>query len=80
MVKKKEAPTGGKGIDGRTFFMKVDKITDGAIRYAEVTASGAKKPSKSAHFRTQYVRKDAFPLVDGELVVPGTIKVTIEEV
>ena len=76
MAKKTE---GGKGLDGRTFYMKVDKVTEGTIRYAEVTASGSKKPSKSAHFRTMYIRKDAFPVEDGELVIPGRIKVSISE-
>ena len=64
----------------RVIWMKLERVTPGAVRYAEVTASGTKKKAANAHFRTMYIRHEALPKdSDGELVAPSRLKVTVSE-
>jgi len=64
-----------------TVFMKLDKITDGAVRFKECTATGKPKATANALFRTTYVRHEGLDHdAEGELIVPDMIKCTYEAV
>ena len=62
-----------------TAFFKPDKVTKGAVRFAECTASGAKKPPSKCLIRTMYLRHEALPANDDGPVIPSRVKITVEQ-
>lgn len=81
-IQKPSVEESGAAAFERVVHFKLEKITPGAVRYFETTATGGKKPSTKAHIRTLYIRKDALPKDDSEAgcVAPDMLKVTITQV
>jgi len=66
----------------RILYFKPKKVTPGAVRFVETTASGVEKKNKG-QFRTLYMRHDMPNSIsrnaDGELILPARLKVVITE-